>query len=122
MSTFALLVNTFNHETHINDLLTSLDNCNVDVNLEVIFYDDCSTDDTYIILKEYQKRSDLLVKLVQPSENQYSLGEIPSLLAFRHTTADYLFLIEGDDFFISQDKINQAMLLCDLENSVRAFC
>jgi len=67
-------------------------------NLEVIYVDDCSTDDSASIIKEFVDLYDN-VKYYCLSENSGYAGK-PRNVGIKHATADYLMFLDPDDVYL----------------------
>lgn len=63
---------------------------------EIIAVDDCSTDDSYKILKDYEKRFPLKVKVLQTPENLHQGGA--KNLAMDAAKGDWIGFIDADDW------------------------
>ena len=90
-----VLLATYNGEKYLREQLESILNQSPRVN-EIIISDDGSSDNTLQIANEYVKKcNDTIVKVV---ENQGTHGVTCNFEnAFRHSTADLLFLADQDD-------------------------
>jgi glycosyltransferase involved in cell wall biosynthesis len=73
---------------------------------EVLVNDDCSTDGSTDIIKEYEKKYPDIIKPIYHKENQYSKG-IPVSYAnnFNRVKGKYIALCEGDDYWIDPYKL-----------------
>lgn len=96
---------TYNHEKYIAEAIESFVRQKTNFNLEVLVHDDCSTDRTAQIIKEYEKKYPGIVKGYFEEENQYSKGISPTLLMFSQASGKYIALCEGDDFWIDENKL-----------------
>lgn len=99
---------TFNHEKYIARCLDSILMQMVDFDVEILVHDDCSTDKTAKIIKEYQKKYPNIIKPIFEKENIYSrtnnFVEIAEIL-FRASTGKYIAFCEGDDYWTNQYKL-----------------
>lgn len=104
----SVVVLTFNHEPYIRKALDSIlvQKCD----FELIIGDDCSTDGTTKILREYQKRFPDRIKLLLSRSNLYTrhgtlwANFLRILLASR---APYIALLEGDDYWTDPLKLKK---------------
>jgi glycosyltransferase involved in cell wall biosynthesis len=73
---------------------------------EVLVNDDCSTDGTTDIIREYEKNYPDIIKPIYHKENQYSKG-IPVSYSnnFNRVKGKYIALCEGDDYWIDPYKL-----------------
>lgn len=103
---------TFNQRPYIERCLDGALAQRTTFPIEIVVYDDCSTDGTREICREYQRRHPERIRLILPAENQYSQGVRTSLLAFEPARGEFLALCEGDDYWCDPGKLQiQAELL-----------
>lgn len=96
---------TFNQEEYISDTIDSFLMQDVGgLKVEIIIHDDCSTDGTVSILKNYEKNNSN-IKLILQSENRYSKGLkiIPELI--KRSKGKYIAFCEGDDYWTDSHKL-----------------
>lgn len=97
---------TYNHQDYIQDALDSFLSQKTSLTYEIIVHDDASTDRTQCILKDYFRRYPSKIRLILQGENQYSkFGFHPLLFASKFAKSEILMLCEGDDYWLSQDKM-----------------
>ena len=65
---------TYNHEKHIARTLDGFVNQKTDFAFEVLVHDDCSTDGTADIVRDYAEKYPDIIKPILQAENQYSKG------------------------------------------------
>lgn len=93
---------TYNQQEYIRDAIEGVLK-QKEVSLNVLIYDDCSTDDTAKICREYEERYPNLIKVVS---NPYNVGIIENTKrCFMAATADYIALCEGDDYWVDEYKL-----------------
>lgn len=100
---------TFNHKDFIRQCLDGMLMQETTFPYEIIVYDDCSTDGTREIVKEYAALHPDKIRTVLPEENQYSkLGDVVREV-FVHplVRGKYVALCEGDDFWTDPQKIQK---------------
>ncbi|MEQ3636217.1 MAG: glycosyltransferase [Thalassolituus sp.] len=99
---------TYNHEKFIKDALNSF-LCQVThFPFEILIHDDASNDLTPEIIEEYASRYPRIIKPVLQKDNQFSKGISPNFsFNFPRAKGDYIALCEGDDFWISEDKLRK---------------
>jgi len=97
---------TFNHENFIEDTLNGFLIQKTNFPVEILVNDDCSTDRTTDIIKEYEKQFPEIIKPVYQPTNQYSKGikPIPQVLLPR-CKGKYVALCDGDDFWTDPNKL-----------------
>ena len=72
---------TYNHKAYVEKALRSVLAQETDFPFEIVVGDDCSTDGTQAIQKEYQLRYPDLIHLILLEENYFSKGK--SSIAFQ---------------------------------------
>lgn len=117
----SVICNTFNQEKYIEDAIRGFLIQETDFPFEVIINDDASTDSNPTIISEYAEKYPKIIKPVFQKVNQYSQGLKPSLIGFSHTSGKYIALCEGDDFWISNDKLQRQVDGAKLSNCQLVF-
>ncbi len=100
---------TFNHVNYIRKALDSFLMQKTNFAFEILVHDDASTDGTGEIIREYaEKYPDQVRPLIQ-TENQYSQGidNISGAFNFPRARGKYIFMCDGDDYFLSPDKLQR---------------
>ncbi|MCF8275173.1 MAG: glycosyltransferase [Flavobacteriales bacterium] len=99
-TTVSVLINNYNYGEYIGAAINSVLSQTYDGPIEIIAYDDGSTDDSLNVLKSYGKTVSILTNDVK------DLGKYPSwhqLQAIEHafevSTGDIIFLLDSDDLF-----------------------
>lgn len=105
---------TYNHEKYVAQAIESMVNQETNFKYEILVGDDCSTDGTPLILKEYQKKFPDKIKLFLRETN---LGATKNgYLLLKEAKGKYLSSLEGDDYWLDN---NRLQYLCDfLENNL----
>lgn len=98
---------TYNHSKYISACIDSLIKQNVNFKYEIIVHDDASTDGTTEIIQEYAKRFPELIVPILEKENLYSKGQSFSQHITPLIRGKYVCHCEGDDWWISSDKLQQ---------------
>lgn len=101
----SVIILTYNHEKYIRQALDSVLMQDVDFKYEILIGDDASTDNTSKILQEYQKNNPEIIKIVLRKENLGPTRNAYEL--FLLAKGEYLATCEGDDFWISSDKLRK---------------
>lgn len=101
----SVCINTYNHENFVTTALDGVLMQETTFPFEIIVNDDCSTDNTINILKEYTLKYPSIIKLILQKENQYSKGIIPLIVNFEKAVGDYIAICEGDDYWIDPCKL-----------------
>lgn len=99
----SVIVLTYNHEKYIKQALESILMQQVDFDYEILIGDDCSTDHTPEILKEYQARYPEKIYLRLRHKNIGATKNAYELLMLAR--GDYLATCEGDDYWTNANKL-----------------
>jgi glycosyltransferase involved in cell wall biosynthesis len=100
---------TYNHVSYIRQCLDGILMQRTTYPFEIIINDDCSTDGTTEIIKEYvSKYPDIIVPIFH-GENQYQKGVrgIYAKFVFPKARGKYIALCEGDDYWIDPLKLQK---------------
>lgn len=98
---------TYNHADYIRRTLAEFIKQETSFTVEYIVHDDCSTDGTTEIVKNYANTFPDLIKPIFESENQYSKHVNVGRLTFDKCKGKYIAFCEGDDFWIDPTKIQR---------------
>lgn len=99
---------TYNHEKHIARTLDGFVNQKTDFAFEVLVHDDCSTDGTADIVRDYAEKYPDIIKPILQAENQYSKGVwIDRDIVAPKAKGDYVAFCEGDDYWCDMDKLQK---------------
>lgn len=93
---FSIVIPCYNSWRYMERGLHSLEKQTL-TNFEVIFVDDCSTDDTYYQLEEYQKQSALNMHIIQNVKN-IGPGESRNN-GIKVAKGEYLAFMDSDDWY-----------------------
>jgi len=99
----SVLVMTYNHEKYISQALDSVLMQQTSFDWEVLVSEDCSTDQTRQIVKEYAARHPGLLRLILSEKNLHS-NEVVAR-GIRAAAGQYLALLDGDDYWITSEKL-----------------
>ena len=100
---------TYNHKMIIRKCLDGFLMQKTDFPYEIWIHDDCSTDGTVEILKEYEKKYPEIINVVYEDENQRSKGiSIASIMLPKiKNNCKYIATCEGDDYWIDEYKLQK---------------
>ncbi|HKF04097.1 MAG TPA: glycosyltransferase [Candidatus Sulfotelmatobacter sp.] len=107
----SVLVMTYNHERYISQALDSVLVQQTSFDWEVLVSEDCSTDQTRQIVKEYADRHPGLIRLILSEKNLHSNEVVArGILA---AEGQYLALLDGDDYWLTSDKLQNQVDFMD---------
>lgn len=98
---------TFNHAKYIRQCLDSVLGQRTDFAFHVVIGDDCSTDGTTEICKEYVNRYPGRITLLVNEVNNISLNSKRNFEECKRIGPEYIALIEGDDFWTDPGKLQK---------------
>lgn len=95
---FSVAVITYNQEKYIAQTLDSIINQNHDYSYEIVVGDDCSSDNTREIIRQYAEK---YPEIVKPVFNEKNLGIIKNYFnVISHCSGKYIMECAGDDFWL----------------------
>ena len=102
----------YNQKKYIRQALDSFLMQKTNFKFEILINDDCSTDGTTEIIKEYEAKYPDIIKPLYHSENQYSKsyrqGNMMSItFNFPRVSGKYTAMCEGDDFWTDEYKLQK---------------
>lgn len=102
---------TYNQAAYIRQCLDGFVMQRTDFAFVAIVHDDCSTDGTDDIVREYAQRYPNIIKPIFETENQYSKGDgsLSRIMnqACNNTGAKYMAMCEGDDYWTDPLKLQK---------------
>ena len=107
----SVIIPIFNAENYLRNTLNSVINQTIGFeNIELILVDDCSTDNSRNIIKEYSNNYSN-IKSIFLDENSGCAG-IPRNIGIKNATSDYIMFIDDDDEYFPEicDKLYGAMI------------
>jgi glycosyltransferase involved in cell wall biosynthesis len=101
----SVLMTTYNHERFIAQAVSSVLEQRVNFHFELVVGEDCSTDRTRDILCDFQARYPETIRLLLREENW---GRRKNFIdTFKSCQGDYIAILEGDDYWISHQKLQK---------------
>lgn len=98
---------TYNQERYVAQMLESVLSQRTDFDCEILIADDASDDGTAEVLKDYAGRYPDLIRLTLRKENVGSTAN--SYDDFMNSRGKYIAGIEGDDYWLSEDKLQDQL-------------
>lgn len=99
----SIVVPIYNHEAYLLSALNSILQQEIPYTFEVLVGEDCSTDSSRTILKQYELSAPCNYLFFYNTHNQGMLRNIAGL--FKHTSGKYATILEGDDLWYDPLKI-----------------
>ena len=109
----------YNHAAFILQCLDGFLDQRCDFRVEVVIYDDASTDGTAAIIADHAARHPTIFRTILMQDNQYSKGVNPYFgHVFPAARGDYLAICDGDDFWTDPGKLARQVAVLDAEPDV----
>jgi glycosyltransferase involved in cell wall biosynthesis len=116
----SVLIVTYNHERFLAQAMTSVLAQQINFDYEIVVGEDCSTDGTRDILMDFYRRfPDRIVPLLRDRNVGGGRNLEAGLAACR---GQYLALLEGDDYWISDDKLRKQVEFLDTHPDFAMCC
>ncbi|MDT0649091.1 glycosyltransferase [Autumnicola edwardsiae] len=97
---------TYNQKAYIKKAIDSVLMQEVNFKYEIIIGDDCSSDGTQEILKEYQEKyPDIIELILHPKRYNDIPGRTNNITNIYACRGKYIALLDGDDYWISKNKL-----------------
>ena len=107
----SVVVAAYNEEKYIGHTLESVISQKVDFDYEILVGDDCSSDGTAAVIREYAKKyPDIVVPFIR-EKNLGMTGN--SLDLINRAQGEYIALVEGDDYWIDENKLQKQVTFLD---------
>ena len=100
---------TYNHAPYIRQALDGFIMQQTNFRFEVLIHDDCSTDGTDDIIREYATKYPDIIKPLYEEENQYQNGKPhgSAVWNFPRAKGKYIAICEGDDYWTDPLKLQK---------------
>ncbi len=117
----SVLVLTYNHENYISQCLDGILLQKTPFEFETLIYDDCSTDNTQKILREYESKYPGKFDIIYSDTNLYSkhISSVKTIL-MKKAKGDYFAFVEGDDYWTDENKLAMQAEILDNNKSFSA--
>jgi hypothetical protein len=109
----SVVLRTYNHAPFIAQAIESVLLQQTDFSFELVIGEDCSTDGTREIVREYGERHPEVVRLVLPERN-VGHGEM-FRQALAATGGELIAYLDGDDYWTSREKLARQVAFLDSE-------
>lgn len=107
---------TYNHEPFIAEAIESVLMQETRFEVELVIGEDCSTDKTRSIVEAYAARHPEVIRLILPDGNRGMQENLRSVL--EACRGEYVALLEGDDYWCSECKLQEQAEVLDRDASV----
>lgn len=117
----SVLITTYNLEEYVGETLDSVMNQVLDYRFEVLVGDDGSSDKTADIVRHWMEKYPDIISLYvmdRDKDKKYNRIERASenrINLINHAKGEYLIFLDGDDFYIDDQKLNKQIKLLDSE-------
>ena len=111
---------TYNQERFIGQAIESVLAQEVSFDYEIVIGEDCSTDGTRAVVMDFHRRYPDRIALILRPSNIGPMRNIESILAACH--GQYLAILEGDDYWISVDKLQKQVDFLDSHPDYAICC
>src|SRR5690554_4943466 len=96
---------TYNHEQYIKQAIESILMQKTTFTIELVIGEDCSTDNTASIIREYENKHPGIIKVRYNIQN---LGIIPNMIkTLEECNGKYIAMCEGDDYWTDSLKLQK---------------
>jgi len=118
-----VLIVAYNHEAYIKRCLESVLEQKTKYNINIICFDDCSTDRTLNILNNFQKQ---FPKRIQVIKNRKNLGRgrfsiIENSKKYTQNS-DYWTILNGDDSWLNEDRVEKQVDILENNSNFVGCC
>lgn len=101
----SVITMAYNQKNYIAQTLESCINQKTNFRYEIVVHDDCSTDGTEDVIREYEKKYPEIIYALYEKENQYSKGVDVFSLCLEYAKGEFIAVCEGDDYWIDINKL-----------------
>ena len=104
----------YNHGKYLKSALEGFVNQKTNFDYQVIVHDDCSSDNSVDIIKQYAEKYPHIIKPIYQKENQYSKGvRIKETFIAPMIEGEYVGICEGDDYWCDNNKLQMQVDFLD---------
>lgn len=116
----SVIMCAYNHENYIATAIESILMQNCSVEFELLIGDDCSTDTTREIIREYAQKYPKIIKLIYPENNLGASLNLVNLI--KHAEGDIISCCDGDDFWLRDDMLQKQINIFQLNPDIGMVC
>jgi glycosyltransferase involved in cell wall biosynthesis len=116
----SVMMITYNHERFIAQALESILAQRVDFEYEIVVGEDCSTDNTREILKDFQRLNPGRIVSILRTKNIGAISNFAATIAA--CRGRYLAVLEGDDYWTDQNKLQKQVEFLDSHPDFAICC
>lgn len=113
LPTVSVICPCFNNAKFLHQCIGGLLDQKVSFPVEIIIRDDCSTDGSIEILKEYHSKFPHIIKLILEPANEYALGKRAMPKLWEAARGEYLASCECDDYWTDPNKLQSQVEFLD---------
>ena len=109
---------TYNHVQYIAEAIEGVLFQECDFSIELIIAEDCSNDGTREIVLQYQKKYPALIRIITGDKNVGAV--LNGIRARKRARGEYIAFCEGDDYWLSPDKLSLQIDILQKQPNVSA--
>ncbi|WP_394121460.1 glycosyltransferase family 2 protein [Planococcus donghaensis] len=103
----SIVCTSYNHGDYLAEAIESFLMQKTDFDVEILIYDDASTDHSPQVIKYYENKYPSLIKPIYQTQNQYSKGVRVELFNHNRAKGKYIAVCEGDDYWTDPYKLQK---------------
>ncbi len=107
----SVVVTCYNYGHYLAECLDSILRQKTNFDFEIVVSDDCSSDKTSLIIKDYARN---YPRLIKPIIRDRNLGMVQNAVqTIEACTGEYVALMEGDDIWVDENKLQSQVNFLD---------
>ncbi len=103
----SIICYTYNHERSVKDALNSFIAQKTNFPIEILIYDNASTDNTVAIINEYEKLYPEMIKPIIQKEHLHHNEVDGQQINFERARGKYIAICNGDSFWLDEYKLQR---------------
>jgi glycosyltransferase involved in cell wall biosynthesis len=111
---------TYNHEKYIGQAIESILAQKVNFEYEIVIGEDCSTDGTRAVVREFQRRYPDRIRLLFRDHNVGANRNFAE--SIEACQGEYLAILDGDDYWMATDKLQKQIDFLDAHPECAICC